>query len=119
MAKPKDKEPYGTIVPMLRNQMDASRAADLKKQAGSTKHLRAHSEKRKKKILSSFHILRRMLVPKRDKLHLLPSELHNEDFEWIDVLQLCKDLHRNILEFLGATYAVLLSKFKNLIKAKR
>jgi len=67
----------------------------------------------------SYHILRRMLVPKRDKLHLLPSELHNEDFEWIDVLQLCRDLCRNILEFLGATYAVLLSKFKNLIKTKR
>jgi len=67
----------------------------------------------------SYHILRRMLVPKRDKLHLLPSELQNKDFEWIDVLQLCKDLHRNILEFLGATYAVLLSKFKNLIETKR
>jgi len=69
-------------------------------------------------VNDSFHILRRMLVPKRDKLDLLPSELHNEDFEWIDVLQLCKDLYRNVLEFLGATYAVLLSKFKNLIKTK-
>jgi len=66
----------------------------------------------------SYHILRRMLVPRRDKLHLLPSELHNEDFEWIDVLQLCKELYRHILQFLGATYAVLSSKFKNLTKTK-
>jgi len=65
---------------------------------------------------ASYHILRRMLVPKRDKLHLLPSELQNEDFEWIDVLQLCKDLYRNTLQFLGATYTVLISKFKNLTK---
>lgn len=66
----------------------------------------------------SYHILRRMLVPKRDKLHLLPSKLQNEDFEWIDVLQLCKDLYQNTLQFLGSTYAVLLSKFKNLPKTK-
>ncbi len=51
------------------------------------------------------------ILPKKDKLNLLPTETKEEDLDTREIVDICQEIYRQVIEFMGRLYEVMVSGF--------